>query len=259
MDQPEPQLEPSFPSDPKPGTGASDIPRSQTTQPGQVADHTEAERKQEIGINWAAWIHALSGIAIVIITFFYTYYAREQALQMRDAIDAARRSAEAGTNAAQTAKDALTFTREVIEGPYVGADSIAVENFPGLSPTFILTFHNFGRSPAVNMTGNATMGLRPGEIESELNFDPSGNFALPPIPGAASRRRWFSPASPLNPDILERLRSGRTRFYIFGFIQYEDTSGRKIPRREFCMVCNPEQSRPSNTLGPFDACTEHNK
>jgi len=80
---------------------------AQPGQNGQIATSTENERENKKAVNWPAWIQALSGVAIVIITGFYTYYARQQVMELRKATTATQNAADAATSAAKTARDAL--------------------------------------------------------------------------------------------------------------------------------------------------------
>ena len=64
--------------------------------------------------NWPAWIQAGCGIAIVIITGFYTHYASQQVEKMKDAV-------EIGGDAVQIAKDTFKSGNESGAKPLAGS------------------------------------------------------------------------------------------------------------------------------------------
>jgi hypothetical protein len=59
-------------------------------------DKNEGDKKQEV--NWPSRIQAGATVALIVITLIYTYYSREQAEQMRNAVKIAQDTYVAGEN-----------------------------------------------------------------------------------------------------------------------------------------------------------------
>lgn len=74
--------------------------------------------KNENGINWPIWIQAASAIFIVIVTAFYTYYARQQVIETRKAVEIANKSFEASEG---SMKSTLTEMRAQSEAMKMAA------------------------------------------------------------------------------------------------------------------------------------------
>ncbi len=159
----------------------------------------------------------------------------------------------------ELAKQSFDFTREIVERPYVVLESMDPVDFAQEKvPTFIQRFRNEGRTPASRISGNVTLGFRPIGLEKNLKFDPIGNFSMPTMAASTSRIHYSTfKELKISKELLADLNSGKRKFYVFGFIEYEDGAGKRYPRRQFCVFYSPTPNRPSS-LSLFDYCEDHN-
>lgn len=181
---------------------------------------------------------AIAGIAGLVITSCLTYASLQETRR-----------------ASKTAADAFQFTRAVVERPYLAFAGMVPHNFnENGRPYFVLTFENTGRTPALTVTGNVTIGVRPALIETApRNYDPNGDFTLPPVPAQGKVTRWVASEKQWLSPVFTQLNSGKPRLFIFGHVSYADSSY-QFPREEFCMVYRPTPGRPTDAIGIFDYC-----
>jgi hypothetical protein len=164
-------------------------------------------------------------------------------------------SAEAAKSAANSAVAALR-----IEEPFLSVESITPYNFPdGANPGFIVSFRNTGRMLAADVMGNTTLTLTRGSVTPQrilLPLDPGGNFRLPDIAaGAAPATRWIAVSDQADfAKNREDIKSGKTRFYVRGFITWKNSEGISYPERTFCGFYNPDPHRPPAGVGQLDIC-----
>lgn len=186
---------------------------------------------------WKVGVETLTLLAVV----WYACIASRQLTQMRIATTAAKDSADAANSAAKTAAQTLTFTEQIQE-PLLVLDHIDPSDFPdGKNPGFTIIFHNYGSSPAVAISGNVTMTAHAGTIKLP-DLVPSGNFHLDIIPGNSSSNRWEALTDSDKQKIapyIEGIKSGKVQFYIRGFLAWQNKSGKKFPRRDFCVIYSP--------------------
>jgi hypothetical protein len=181
-------------------------------------------------ISWPSKLTALCTLAIVFITFAYTYYAKKQVAQIAMQIELDQRA-------------------------WVGVTAISGSWEVGKPVTITIEFKNTGKTPAINITI-----VRYGEkirINELPNFDiekiakkegiistgtimPGGIGSIP-VPIAAD---WQSqPRDNLITEVL----TGKQLFCIHGIINYEDIF-RKPHWTTFCYIYNKE----AKAYGPYD-------
>lgn len=173
---------------------------------------------------WPSRIIAGSTVIIMIITFFYMIYAKEQSIYMKDAVNIASDTAIRQLRA------------------YISVDSIRIENVANPLPADVVKGHpsdakifiptrgpichiilkNSGQTPAYSVNGWADLVVREYPLNSPLPekhspmgtrgiFAPNGTYNIyPSIP------------KPLTNEEIIGLRQGSKAIYIFGETAYVD-------------------------------------
>ena len=171
--------------------------------------------------------------------------------------DFRRRSADAAKATAAVAAEEFRFTRLVLERPYLGFETISQTNFrDGLRPTFTVTFRNAGRTSALRVLSNVSFAIRDDTLERPRPYDESSTRELPLIPADEVMTRVTTLNTPLAQGAILRLLNRERRFYVYGFVEYEDGAGTRFDRNEFCRVLNEGPGRPREIVGSFDPCPE---
>lgn len=180
---------------------------------------------------------------------------KKQSRAMQDAAKASQISSYAAREGSKIARDSFILTRE-LEQPIVAIESITQQDFPdGKVPYLAVNFHNYGRSPAVNVLANVT--FHTGELNDRFIFDDKGTFQWDILPSYVTKPRGL-PTNEKWREIGEQVKNKKIRFYIIGFLEYRDTQGRRFPRKEFCLVYTPSTGRPAS-FSDFNFCETHNQ
>lgn len=230
MDQPEPHRDQ--------GASADEPGRSTTTYQDHVSDATQANTSSYQCIRIWLWKHvfrrftvarieAACGIAIVAITTFYTYYARQQAT----AAIAAAKAATDAANAAISQTEAAKIQMMASERAWVTVKSAKVEELNlivGLHPTVSVEIQNTGHSPALNSISISAAGitatLPPGDSFPMGFFTSQKPLAKYVIGPSASLTLPNQIGRGLTADEISMLKSGGTErtVFVFGYVKYDD-------------------------------------
>lgn len=175
-----------------------------------------------------------------------------------DSVIAAKDAAEAAKRSADIAAESFRFSRDVSERPYLTAINFKVLDFEtGKKPSFQVQIHNGGRTAAVNVFSNMTITMTAGPLPKAFTFEKSGT--LGPETLAMSERITHNKAmsQALGPEIIPALDDELRRFFVIGWITYQDASGHPMPREDFCFTYIPPRKRASADL--FANCEKQRK
>ena len=179
--------------------------------------------------------------AAVLQVWIMRESARQTGEQAEKLIQAAKTQAKAAQDFAAAAQDSLKFSEEM-EKPFVAIDTFSPSNFPdGSAPGFALTFRNYGRTAARNVSGNLTITISSNNFLKNKKRDPSGDFRFPIIPALSSQNRWLAAVD--FERYREAVKSGAVRFYVWGFVSYEDESGNKSLPKHLLLGLQPETGK----------------
>ena len=135
---------------------------------------------------WPARIEAMCALALVIITAFYTCYARQQVSEMKEAVqvsrentEAAKKSAEASVKAAEVAQAALASNERAFrieQRPYLWVTEFAMQSPPQADQNLRVnvSYTNSGKTPATEMRRRDYCSL--GEKGEHDFYGPPINF-----------------------------------------------------------------------------------
>ncbi|OFW42399.1 MAG: hypothetical protein A3J28_14660 [Acidobacteria bacterium RIFCSPLOWO2_12_FULL_60_22] len=241
-------------------------------------------------INWPAWIQAGCGIAIVIITGFYTHYASQQVEKMKDAVKisgdavqiakdtfktgnesaantltemkaqskAMQDAASAAQSQAEASKRALDASIEASRNDqraWVGIRNVIKPTPAQLADEgtfeFGVNVYNVGKSPAFGLK----MQLGSGDVLSGVKFEPFYNLITHTEPESAAiippdGYVVMSIALPMDRQRIERLKNRIRVFYLFGRMEYQDTA-KRVHHTTFCLWLRPD-------LASFAVCETYN-
>ena len=224
------------PEQPPPQQGRKNSPITNRNENGT----DDKQRK-----NWLGWIQAISTIAIVFITAFYTYYARQQVKETGRAI-------------------ALTDASiKLDQRAWIGVTSVSGKPEVGKQLTITVTFKNTGKTPAKNT--NIAAVVEPARqnkapdftIENRVRRESRGlvtpqgeTFSILVIANE------YSPSGELNDAALKDITEGKLRIYAHGIVEYDDVF-RTHHWVTYCFYLNPSGKTGKGYSG-YSACKEHN-
>jgi hypothetical protein len=194
--------------------------------------------------NTPNWIEAFCGIALVIITGAYTYYAGQQLGVIKTTLNSDR--PWVGINGSGN------FQLEITEG---GPLSVSINA------------QNVGRTPALNAVSVNKLEFVPpnGHIPDFGGY--SKAEASPPVilfPGSVTTihidtsklSAQGNAFAHLSPPEVEALKNGTVQIYVYGSIWYDDTLHTREHRTDYCFVQIPDPLKPA--AANFGACKTHN-
>jgi len=166
-------------------------------------------------INYPAWIQALAAIAIVIITGFYTHYAKQQAERMREAVKTAKDTAEAAKKSADALPE-IERAYVFVTVEYEQSKRVVGINFFDFGDSLFI--ENHGRTPAIIKKVRGLVCLREASIpeirESEI---PAGLLI-----GSDKWKRIPAAPQKINEREREDILLKNITAYCCGRIEYED-------------------------------------
>lgn len=176
-----------------------------------IANCNEDKGQYKKKINWLSWITSVCTIFIVIITGFYTYYAREQVAQIKEAVNL----------------NSDTAIRQL--RAYIFIEKVSLKNIvQGNTPNVILQFVNSGQTPAYNVSGFTKICLREFPLTSALpNIDQEGHKTIESISAKGEFLRDIKMEPPLTANDINQLMNGTHAIYVYGSITYKDTFARE--------------------------------
>ena len=159
-----------------------------------------------------------------------------------------------------------------VDGPVVSVDSYAAENVLDANGkitalAFRTVMKNSGRTVANNLKMTVNLTSEPKGFPEGFDYPdvdhgqpPAGSFVV--APGQSLR----SPAFQISVPYAERIRTGKTQVFLYGWIEYDDTfEGTNRHRTEYCVkvevvIVDPRTTRRSlyfNPHGPHN-CIDKN-
>lgn len=196
------------------------------------------------------WIQAACAVALVGITFFYTYYAKQQVEEMRKATLSAKQGADAAASAAYTAAAALQASDNQFKTtvrPYVVKEAMTLLSVPvaGSKVKTKLVMKNCGRTPALNIKLWGKVALsstEPKQREDEWRRKAS---KMPDHMGEAGsdmpRATYVESDAPISEQQVEKINKSSLRVYVYGSIVYEDIF-KNVHATDFCGHYRPEET-----------------
>lgn len=204
-------------------------PKGQSEQNPAIADASQQKGRSKPGIGKPAWIQAISTVAIVCITAFYTYYARQSATASIEAAKAAKDSADAAKSAADTAQSAFTASQNSFrldQRAWIGPiDNPIIDWEAGKKFSVAIPVKNNGKTPGTNVTTvMALRALSQQKLPIFTDLDkPIGHFVIQP--GAVTYIKILSNGI-INQADFDAIKSGDLTLWIYGRITYDDVFGR---------------------------------
>jgi hypothetical protein len=228
--------------------------------------HCRKEKK-----DWPQRVEACCAIALVIITFFYTYYARQQSIAANNTLieihnqsPEIKQSADAAKDAAETAHSALVLDVRPWVG-LIGSDHITADLKENSPLQVHLQIENFGKSPALKEASFTSLTSHPRNkpmprFDSYSKKDAGPTVTLMPTAIANVDISTDAPSNKglkliLEKGDIERITSGDVQLFIYGSIWYQDTFGQPH-RTDYCLQYVPGTS--AQVRGSFGACPTHN-
>jgi hypothetical protein len=184
---------------------------NETKENNTIANFKEDKGQYKNKINWTSWITSICTIFIVIITGLYTYYAREQVAQMKEALNL----------------NSDTVIRQL--RAYIFIEKVSLENIvQGYTPNVIIQFVNSGQTPAYNVSGSTGFCFREFPLTSALpNIGQEGHKTIMSISAKGEFLRDIKMERPLTTNDITQLMNGTHAIYVYGSITYKDTFARE--------------------------------
>lgn len=186
------------------------------------------------------FIAAVCGIALVIITLYYTRAAYRQAAASEIAANAAKSAADTASQTLQQMKDSSkanseatfsTFKQE--ERAYIGVTSYVVPSDPVLvdpngNKHYCIDVHfvDGGKTPAVGnwITRKVAYG-ESGKSEVEGLIVPKYPNSVGEVSGPGAEKWATGCTEPIDDTTLGNLKNKQVVTYIYGVVQYKDIFG----------------------------------
>ncbi len=201
----------------------------------KITDCNEDKSHQKQKIAWPSRLQAFCTLAIVFITGFYTYYAREQVGQMKEAV--------------RITGDQFRLDQRAWMGITIMSGQFEV----GKPMTITINFQNTGKTPAKEITnvmvvepleGNAA----PDFTREQIAFKEGKGLATPQQKIHSSMKA--PEEKPLTDVGFKNVINGKVRIYIHGILEYDDIFG----HHHWITYCHYLATDGEN----FNAYKEHN-
>jgi hypothetical protein len=270
------------------GNNHQDDPDRDIEQPPAPVEHQHAAVNDAAGdnrsnnkeTNWPQRIEAICAVLLVVITGFYTFYARKQLKAMQgqiaemknargqskldnaNAITAQQAIAQSALSTSQRNFDKTSQSAENTfrdeQRAWVGAlattDVVIKEGEP---PSFRVVVTNSGKTPALHLHFNVeAMSWLTGK-RIKFTYLPVtktaivSNFVLQP--GAQYFLQSGAPAPPLIKPQVDAITSGANTLWIYGKLTYEDVA-KRLHHTKFCfiMTADLKSGQPCDTYNDAD-------
>lgn len=201
-------------------------------QNNTITKYDKNNRQSKQKISWPSKLTAVCTFAIVIITGFYTYYAREQAVQMKEAVKIASDTAMRQLRAyIHIDKMTIRNVADPLQSE-IGLDYIptgAEITNPKSGPSIEIYIKNSGQTPAYNSISWGIVSVREYPLTSPLpeishTLGRRSTATLPPQGGSTIYAHF---PTPLTEDQKAALRMGNIAIYIHGGTKYTDIFGKE--------------------------------
>jgi hypothetical protein len=183
-------------------------PEDQSRESKAIAKRGEHRTDDKREADWPSWIQAISAVGIVIITFYYTYYAGQQVQETRKAI-------ALSDDSIKLDQRAWMGVAYVVGKPEVGKPLIVK-----------VVFKNTGKTPAKNVTIAATAEPI---YQKKGRPDFAHEKSIPRISRGlvAPQAEVFSILSDpksgnINEAVLKAIKAAEVRICIHGVLDYDD-------------------------------------
>jgi hypothetical protein len=214
------------------------------------------------------WIQASCSVALVGITFFYTYFAARQWHEMKRAADATKQAADATAIAAQAAQGSAGTAKDALEkGQRAFVLGLYDTRTDDKGQTILVRWENDGLTATKNMTMHVSFsGFRSTELPRGFGFPDiwvEGQAHVPTRVAIASKgsipaAQVFIPGHLIG-DIVK---AGRPlHYYVWGWARYRDQfTGTPEHITKFCADFSSVTTKPNEIFVyplVMNVCAEH--